>query len=283
MTQPTLSKHINALERELRVPLFSREGTTLSLTKAGKLVLPYAFTIVESRNQMGVAAKNGASTLAPHLTIGGNVGLRTVVERITLITDYFDEKYSNDAIEISDIEIDQRASIEMTSESAPDLIFCYADEDSDYGTSTEIRLVSRAPLSIVVNKYHKLAARESVTLDDLRNEIFIRLEGNFVSNAWRFVKNACSRAGYAPNCKHVYFPRITDFFKITTQLKQEVLVLTNDYIRQYNAFISENCVVVPIEDDRAYLPLSVLYSMTNENPLIDEAIDIILSKATPSN
>ena len=84
MSQPTLSKHINSLERELKVPLFSRDGASLSLTKAGKLVLPHAFAIIESRKQMTIAAKQGMSMLTPHLTIGGNVGLKTVLERINL-------------------------------------------------------------------------------------------------------------------------------------------------------------------------------------------------------
>ena len=74
MSQPTLSKHINSLERELKVPLFSRDGASLSLTKAGKLVLPFAFDILEARKQMTVAAKRGASAFTPRLTIGGNVG-----------------------------------------------------------------------------------------------------------------------------------------------------------------------------------------------------------------
>ena len=105
MSQPTLSKHINSLERELKVPLFSRNGASLSLTKAGKLILPYAFDIIESRKQMTIAAKQGASMLTPHLTIGGNVGLKTVLERINLMAAKFTAQYGVDIIEISDITL----------------------------------------------------------------------------------------------------------------------------------------------------------------------------------
>lgn len=277
MSQPTLSKHINSLERELKVPLFTRNGTTLSLTKAGRLVLPHAFAIIESRNQMTVAAKQGASMLTPHLTIGGNVGLKTVLERINLMASHFTEQYGVDIIEINDIEADPHASIDMSGDGAPDFLFIYVDETDEIEEDAEIRLVARVPLSIVVNKGHRLAQRESVSLEDLATEVFIKLEGNLVSGSWRFIEAACLASGFSPNCHHVYFPRITDFLKVTFNLQHEILVLTDDYIQQYNAFMSDNCVAVPIRDTRAFMPLAVVYSMSNANPLIDEALEIILS------
>lgn len=278
MSQPTLSKHINSLERELKVPLFARNGASLSLTKAGKLVLPYAFDIIESRKQMSIAAKQGASMLTPHLTIGGNVGLKTVLERINMMAARFTAQYGVDIIEINDIEAEANphASIDMASATAPDFLFLYVDETDEMEQDTEVRLIARVPLSIVVNKNHRLANRDSVTLDDLRTEVFVKLEGNLVSGSWRFIEAACLSAGFAPNCQHVYFPRITDFLRVTFNLQQEILVLTNDYIQQYNAFISDNCVAVPINDRRAFMPLAVMYSMSNANPLIDEALEIIL-------
>ena len=276
MSQPTLSKHINSLERELKVPLFTRNGATLSLTKAGKLVLPYAFDIIESHSQMAMAAKRGASMLTPHLTIGGNVGLKTVIERINCLAEHFIARYGVDIIEISDIDIEPQASFDMESEGAPDFLFAYLDETDELEQDTEVRLVARVPLSIVVNKAHRLAQREAITLEDLRTETFVKLEGNMVSSSWRFIEAMCLQAGFAPSCRHVYFPRITDFLRVTINLQQEVLVLTNDYIQQYNAFISDSCVSVPIADRRAFMPLAVMYSMTNANPIVDEALEVIL-------
>ena len=276
MSQPTLSKHINSLERELKVPLFVRNGATLSLTKAGKLILPYAFDIIESHSQMKMAARQGASMLAPHLTIGGNVGIRTSIERINRLVEHFNESYGIDVVEISDIDIEPRATFDMGSADAPDFLFAYLDETDELEQDTEVRLVARVPLSVIVNKGHRFAQRESVTLDDLRAETFIKLEGNAVSASWRFIEAACLQVGFAPSCRHVYFPRITDLLKVTIGLQQEVLVLTDDYIQQYDAFISDSCTSVPIDDRRAFMPLAVMYSMSNANPLVDEALEIIL-------
>lgn len=283
MSQPTLSKHINSLERELKVPLFNRDGTQLSLTKAGKLVLPYAFEILEARKQMTIAAKQGASMLTPRLTIGGNVGLKTVLERINRMASHFSSLYGVDIIELTDIEIDHRSTINMNKDNAPDFLFAYIDETDEMEEDTEVQSVANVPLSIVVNKDHPLAERDSVTMEDLRNEVFIKLEGNFVSNSWRFIETACLKTGFTPICRHIYFPRITDFLKVTTNLQNEILVLTNDYIQQYASFISDNCVAVPINDHNAFMPLAVMYSMSNANPLIDEALEIILNIDTPED
>ncbi len=280
MSQPTLSKHINSLERELKVPLFSRNGSSLALTKAGKLVLPHAFEILEARKQMTIAAKQGASMLTPRLSIGGNVGLKTVLERINLMASRFTQKYGIDIIEMNDIETDPRASINLNCDSAPDFLFLYLDETDEAEEDTEVQSVARVPLAVVINKDHRLASRESVTLDDLSSETFIKLEGNYVSGSWRFIEAACLDAGFTPICRHVYFPRVTDFLKITFNMKNEILVLTTDYVEQYSAFISDNCVAVPIDDPRAFMPLAVMYSMSNNNPLIDEALEIILGNDT---
>lgn len=282
MSQPTLSKHINSLERELKVPLFSRDGASLSLTKAGKLVLPFAFDILEARKQMTVAAKRGASAFTPRLTIGGNVGLKTVLERINDMASHFTEVYGVDIIDLTDIETDPRATINMGSESAPDFLFAYIDETDELEDDTELQQVAKVTLSIVVNRSHPLAKRDAVTLDDLRNETFIKLEGNFVSTSWRFIEAACLDSGFTPVCRHIYFPRTTDFLKVTLNLQNEILVLTDDYIQQYSSFIADNCVTVPIRDERAFMPLAVMYSMSNANPLIDEALEIILDKGGDS-
>ncbi len=276
VSQPTLSKHINSLERELKVPLFSRKGSSVALTKAGKLVLPHAFEILEARKQMAIAAKRGASMLTPHLTIGGNVGLKTVLERITLMANRFAQEYGVDIIEMNDIEADPRTSIDLNCDPAPDFLFLYIDETDEVEEGTEVQQLARVPLAVVVNKNHRLARRESIVLDDLKSETFVKLEGNYVSGSWRFIESACLEAGFTPTCRHVYFPRVTDFLRITFNLRNDILVLTTDYIEQYSTFISNDCVAVPIDDPRAFMPLAMLYSMSNSNPLIDEALEVLL-------
>ncbi len=46
ITQPAVSKRITALENELAVRLFDREGRRIRLTEAGRLLLPHALEII---------------------------------------------------------------------------------------------------------------------------------------------------------------------------------------------------------------------------------------------
>lgn len=279
MSQPTLSKHINSLEHELRASLFERSGTTLQLSKAGQLVLPYAFDILDGRRQMEAAAHAGMSTYAPHIKFGGITALATPIALIHQVAEELKDKYGSDFVEILEGDGEPPRIIDMSRETAPEILFAYIDDTDEVEADTEVRIVKHAPMSIVVDQSHRLAGRESVTLDDLQQETFIKLEGNWISNSWRFIESFCLDAGFTPRCKHVYFPQVTLILKVTYALTHEVLILSNDYINQFHAFISDTCTIVPVSDPCAYLPLSIAYSMNNANPILDEVLEILLRDA----
>lgn len=48
ITQPTVSHHIKALERKMEIILFERSGNSLSLTEAGRFLLPWARQLVRN-------------------------------------------------------------------------------------------------------------------------------------------------------------------------------------------------------------------------------------------
>lgn len=51
ISQPTLSKHIQAMERELGGKLFNRSTHGVSLTEFGELFLPFAIRISDVQNE----------------------------------------------------------------------------------------------------------------------------------------------------------------------------------------------------------------------------------------
>lgn len=52
LTQPTVSYHIKELEKELGVTLFTRSGSNLQLTEAGRLLLPWSRKLVNQSNEL---------------------------------------------------------------------------------------------------------------------------------------------------------------------------------------------------------------------------------------
>lgn len=66
MSQPTLSKHITALEKTLRFQLFERSPTGLKLTRAGIDLLPFAYDLIEKQQAFEARAKElRANPLTP--------------------------------------------------------------------------------------------------------------------------------------------------------------------------------------------------------------------------
>jgi len=52
LTQPTVSHHIKNLERDLGVELFTRSGSNIKLTEAGRLLLPWAHKLIRQSIEM---------------------------------------------------------------------------------------------------------------------------------------------------------------------------------------------------------------------------------------
>ncbi len=51
LTQPTISNHINSLEKELNTILFNRSNKVISLTSSGDILLKHAIAILNERDQ----------------------------------------------------------------------------------------------------------------------------------------------------------------------------------------------------------------------------------------
>ena len=52
ITQPAITKHINAIEKEFSNKMFNRKGNRIELTEAGKILLKYANAIEKIHNQI---------------------------------------------------------------------------------------------------------------------------------------------------------------------------------------------------------------------------------------
>lgn len=70
MSQPPLSKQIQALEGDLGVALFERGKSGVRLTKGGEAALKEAYRLVEQTDRLQQAARRAEAGESGHLTIG---------------------------------------------------------------------------------------------------------------------------------------------------------------------------------------------------------------------
>lgn len=117
LTQPAISKRIAALEAELANPLFDRIGRQVSLTEAGRALLPRAQAILEQVEDSRRAISNLAGKVAGRLVLGTShhIGLhrlppvlREYIHRypeVELDIRFMDSEQACRAVEHGDLEL----------------------------------------------------------------------------------------------------------------------------------------------------------------------------------
>ncbi|OOZ36598.1 LysR family transcriptional regulator [Solemya velesiana gill symbiont] len=161
LTQPAISKRVAALEEELGNRLFDRIGRKVTLTEAGRLLLPRARKLQLEISDIRRDISNISGEVSGSLTMGTShhIGLR----RLPPVLKTFSKSYPQVSLDIHF----------MDSETA-----CTAVEHGDLGlaivtlpTHPSPNLVAEViwhdPLHFVISKEHPLAKRRSVTLEQL--------------------------------------------------------------------------------------------------------------------
>ena len=69
MGQPTLSRHLSALETQIGAPLIRRDTHTMSLTDAGRILLADARELLTLADRMGIRLRSERQSLRGHLRI----------------------------------------------------------------------------------------------------------------------------------------------------------------------------------------------------------------------
>lgn len=204
-SQPTISKHIDSLEKELRVKLFNRKTRSqLELTPEGEQLVPFFEEVRQATGKLMSRAaairKDGDLLLrlsCPH-------GLSTLGE---------DEIVLRFAASYPSIKIEQLADtnmriLQMLKDRQIDAGFVARVDDTEYSDlimKTWKRVdIQEFRLKIAIPKKHRLANRENLMLSDFKNDCFLfrtyRDDMRRDPKVIRFVE-ACEAEGFEPNIK----------------------------------------------------------------------------------
>lgn len=161
VTQPAISKRIHLLEQQLSSLLFDRVGRQVSLTEAGRILLPHAQNILNSINmaKQAVADLSGEVRGQLKLITSHHIGLH----RLPLVLREYSQRYP-----LVDLDIRFMDSAEAYA--------AVQKGDSDLGIITQVEGIDSLVCSrtIWVDKMHFVSARQhplssmpSVNLQDL--------------------------------------------------------------------------------------------------------------------
>ena len=160
ITQPSLSDSISALEQELGLALFQKEGRNVKLTKYGKEFYGYVDAALNQLDKGIAVAKSKSGAL------GGVIDIGCIP---TILGDYMPEviqhyKEGNPKAVFNIYQGHTLRLLEELKKGKYDLVFCSGIEDNEL----EFIPILAQQLILVVREDHPLAAETSVQLADLK-------------------------------------------------------------------------------------------------------------------
>ena len=183
LSQPSLSKQIQKLEKNLNILLINREGNQISLTENGKLLLQYSERILalcEESCRALIDLQNGERG---NLTVGASQTIGTYL--LPKVLALFAQKHSSIDLQvhvnstrlIADSVINREIDIAVVGgEISDDLRKHLTVEDFVYDE-----------FSLIVSKSHPFAKRQMIEKEDLYYLDFITLNSN--STIKKFIDN----------------------------------------------------------------------------------------------
>lgn len=161
ITQPSLTRQIQNMEREVGQPLFSRSGRKMVLTEAGMLLRKRAEEIVALYEKAENEWLNFSDNVNGEVYIGGgeSYGMTILMDAVgKMLSDYPDIKihlYSGDILDVCE-RLDKGL-----------IDFGLVMQPTDLSKYEHIRLSYKDRWGVLMRKDHPLADREFITPADL--------------------------------------------------------------------------------------------------------------------
>lgn len=193
ISQSTLSKHIMAVERELGVSLFERTTRRVKLSRNGEIFLPYAIKIVQLQSEYTNVLSAKAQASANKITIASTSQM--VQYNVTdALAQY---KRTHLSCQLNVLVEPHKNLKQLLHEEKADFIWI-GETAAEAREKDYIRVpFLTEPLVVLVPKQHPLAAKGSVTVEDLRNQEIIMQDNSSVEQ--EVFVSLCQRHGFEPN------------------------------------------------------------------------------------
>jgi DNA-binding transcriptional LysR family regulator len=161
LTQPAVSKRLAALENELGAKLFDRIGRRVSLTEAGRALLPRARDILRDIEDSRRLISNLTGTVGGRLSIGTShhIGLH----RIPPVLRHFTQHYPQVDLDLQFMDSEAACRTVHTGDLELGIVTLPLEPMEDLDSE----LLWPDPLAIVVGRDHPLAAHASITVEEL--------------------------------------------------------------------------------------------------------------------
>ena len=187
VAQPSLSRQIRRLEQQLGARLLDRTPQGSRITEAGEVFLPQARALLRSADQ--AAARTRAAAQPSRITVGYTIGLIVTPAVRQLRREHPDA-------DVQTLHLDWNEPREALLEHRVDAVVTRLPIRTD---GLHVTVLYDEPRVLLVPLDHRLAGKESVTLDDIAGEPIPRLPDPAWNAYWRIdPRPDSSPAPYGP-------------------------------------------------------------------------------------
>lgn len=199
MTQPALSRQIQAMEAELGTQLFIRDKKTLKLTPGGSALYSKLPDFLRQYEEMMEDARNANRDFEGQLRIGF-LDIYDASSLFPPVVEAFQRNHGGIRLTMERFSLGELP--ERLYEGKLDIICTYGFSLFDKPDLVTVN-VQKFDSCIMFNKDHPLANKPDLTMDDLRQERFIQLDSEASQEGYQYIANLISRGGISPKVQYV--------------------------------------------------------------------------------
>ncbi len=189
VSQPALSVAMQKLEEELGIKLLAYQSKRVRLTPEGRQFFAKATALIMAYDDLSVSAQRLMREVTGQVTIAAPLRLCSLY--LSGVIAEFCRSYPSVDVHT----INRGAHIVQQSLLAEECDMALAVAPLMEGVFTS-SLIERSSLVLVVPQTHRLAGRESVTIPELRDEVFVSLGENHTQ--YHRLLQAAAASGYVP-------------------------------------------------------------------------------------
>lgn len=199
MTQPALSRQIQAMEDELGTRLFVREKKSLKLTPGGSVLYNGLPEFLRQYEELITDARSANRGHEGRLRLGV-LDVYDISELFPPVVGAFRQKYPQISLTMERYSLGELP--ELLYEGRLDIICTYGFSLFDKPDLMTVN-VQKFDSCIMLNRSHPLADKADLTLDDLRQENFVQLGSEASREGYQYISNLLGKGGISPRVTQV--------------------------------------------------------------------------------
>ena len=190
LTQSTLTRHIQAFEKDLGAPVFDRSTRKISLNEYGQIMLPYAQKIMQLQQEYNTAIYNQSRLEHDNL----QVGTIPMMEPYGITDVLVEFRKENPGISIDIVESDSNELLKMLENRKCDFAFM-REFDSSCGTMQRLPFSKDIMVALIPEK-HPLAKEREISISRLKDVPLLLLSKDTLM--YSLCISECKKAGFDP-------------------------------------------------------------------------------------